>query len=307
MEHFGFGQRSAGLPSAWIAKQALLGNISRCLYPPAATLIRISVIAFVRRLSPHSWIYYTTIILLIVNFLFTILSILSIVFQCAPVSASFQAPLMRAVGTPCLNAQELALAVPLTSVGLDLCVWLLPVVLILRVQLLDWRRKAVAVGLLGMGLFACIAGAMRLPLINSSNYMEDPSYSSTWMALWTSVEIAIGIITASVPALAPVIMHCARKATGGRLPSFLPWGCPQSPSFVPDLEAQTAEQTERKIILCPVDAQIEVEMRKYQSTETLWKGSVDGVEHEWRREVVGDEESGHGDSIKRVGEEEAKV
>ncbi|KAA8895239.1 hypothetical protein FN846DRAFT_346468 [Sphaerosporella brunnea] len=263
---YSWGQHNNTVSASSLVKQVLFGQLCRILYPPTTTLIRLSVLVFVRRLSPHSWIYYTTILLIILNILYALIFTLLIIIECNPVHASFA--YFCPSHTICLKGRMLALATLITSVALDIYTWMIPVILILRVQLLGWRKKLGAVVLLGIGLLACIAGAMRLPRIQDFfTKMYDYSWLGVPIGIWTVIEISIGILAASIPATAPLMIHLSRR--------FIPWGTPPRIIVIPDIEAVVADEECGKT---PCTAEAAIEMRKYQSTEVLWSGGVEGVE-----------------------------
>ena len=162
MVSYGFGIPAVRLPSEWIPYQSLYGTIARILYAPACSLVRISVLLFVRRMSPHSWIYYTTLVLLACNIAFAITVPCVLIFQCSPIISAFQKVALRAPGTVCINWRQVGLAIPLTSMLLDFIVWLIPVVMVLRMHFLTKRKKALVSILLGMGIVACFASIMRM-------------------------------------------------------------------------------------------------------------------------------------------------
>lgn len=179
------GKSTATLAQTDIRTQALIGGIARILYLPATALIRVSVLLLTRRLSPYCWVRHSTTVLTICNVVFAILMVFLIIFTCNPVSASFQPPPMRRKAQ-CLNYYTIQRVVPAGSAVLDFLVWVLPVVLVVRVQFLGWKKKTIAVGLLGMGVIACIAGVMRVVILFRTPGGRDPSRRAPVLGLWTS-------------------------------------------------------------------------------------------------------------------------
>lgn len=184
MTSYGFGYPTASLPLATLQIQAFLGSIARLVYTPASSLIRISVLLFVRKLSVHSWIHYTTMGLITANVMYAIIPVFILTFQCWPISASFQASMLRRSAT-CIDPRTLGLAIPLVSLLLDIVVWLVPVILVVRVRSLCWRKKLLAMVLLGMGVLACGASLMRLPAGGRLGARKDPSRYIITLSMWT--------------------------------------------------------------------------------------------------------------------------
>jgi hypothetical protein len=70
-----------------------------------------------------------------------------------------------------------------------------------------------------MGVFSCIASIVRLQSIRTYTQSADPFYDSVQINLWSIIEVNIGIICASIPALKPLISKGQRertRATTGR-------------------------------------------------------------------------------------------
>ncbi|CCX31874.1 Similar to hypothetical protein AOL_s00173g37 [Arthrobotrys oligospora ATCC 24927]; acc. no. EGX44936 [Pyronema omphalodes CBS 100304] len=176
MTTLGFGLPS--IPRSQISRLWPLGVGVCLIYPPAAALIRISVLQFMRRLSPHQFVFYTTYFLIALNIVGVIVSECTILFRCSPISAFWVVPYARLPGTKCWSRDMTPfLIVPMINMVLDVMVWLVPVVMVARMRCLDLKQKVQLSGLLGIGL----------------------------------IELAVGIVASSIPSLNPI-----RKAWGAR-------------------------------------------------------------------------------------------
>lgn len=69
------------------------------------------------------------------------------------------------------------------------------------------RQKIALVGILTIGWFVCVVSVLRLhALIVLSQHPEDRTYYSAATAYWSAIELNLGIVCASLPALKPLIV-----------------------------------------------------------------------------------------------------
>jgi hypothetical protein len=89
----------------------------------------------------------------------------------------------------------------------DLMVAILPVKVVWGLQIPN-RQKIALVGILTIGWFVCVVSILRLnALIVFSKHPEDQTYYSAATAYWSSIELNLGIVCASLPALKPLIVR----------------------------------------------------------------------------------------------------
>jgi hypothetical protein len=89
------------------------------------------------------------------------------------------------------------------------------------------RQKIALVGILTIGWFVCIISIIRLyVLVVFFQHPDDPAYYGAPNAYWSSIEMNLAIVCASLPALKPLVVnilpgfsspHTSR--TGGTAPS----------------------------------------------------------------------------------------
>jgi hypothetical protein len=79
------------------------------------------------------------------------------------------------------------------------------------------RQKIALVGILTIGWFVCVVSILRLnALIDLSKHPDDRIYYSAATAYWSAIEINLGIICASLPALKPLIVKIIPGFTSSR-------------------------------------------------------------------------------------------
>ncbi|KAF2843411.1 hypothetical protein M501DRAFT_903162, partial [Patellaria atrata CBS 101060] len=170
-------------------------------------LTKISILCLYQRLAPHkvaqSFIYKTwACIAFIIAYVITFLFVRS--FGCKPISAFWyrQIPQWRATHEfSCLDDAAVYFTAGSISVVQDILAVILPMILVWKLQMT--RRQKIAVGIIfSLGIVTCITCAMRLIYLHRILYTTyDISWESESAWVWTAVEVHLGMICASAPAL----------------------------------------------------------------------------------------------------------
>jgi hypothetical protein len=182
MTAYGSGRHMKDIPDSYYYPRYAMGAASRLVYLPTAALVRISVLLFMRKLSPHRLVQYATFILISFNIFAAVFLFLLLFLQCSPAHVFFQPYPLRGPHTCLINELKVSFAIPLMSVIFDVLVWLVPLTIVLRLKFLEWKKKLVLMMLLGMGLWACIAAIMRLLMVGKIS--RDQSWEGAWMCMW---------------------------------------------------------------------------------------------------------------------------
>lgn len=80
---------------------------------------------------------------------------------------------------------------------------LIPVLMLWKLQM-NKRTKASVVGVLALGMFACIAAIVRIPSQMNYGKVGDFMWDSRDLIIQTVTECNIGIVTGSMPAIKPI-------------------------------------------------------------------------------------------------------
>ncbi|KAF2036233.1 hypothetical protein EK21DRAFT_106337 [Setomelanomma holmii] len=108
----------------------------------------------------------------------------------------------------------------IVNITTDFLLALLPVPLIWRLQL-NIRTKFSLIAILSLGLFACVAGIMKATY-NKTILTDIRRFIHDRYSMWNFIELDIGIIAASPPALKPLsgrFLDVARGLASGQKPS----------------------------------------------------------------------------------------
>jgi hypothetical protein len=98
------------------------------------------------------------------------------------------------------------------NIALDVWILVLPITTLLKVQR-PKREKLALVAIFSLGAFSCIASIVRLHSIRIYTESSDPFYDSVPINLWSMVEINMGILCASIPALKALFSKTQRGRT----------------------------------------------------------------------------------------------
>ncbi|KAK3373147.1 hypothetical protein B0T24DRAFT_527497 [Lasiosphaeria ovina] len=131
-------------------------------------------------------------------------SVLGNVFVCWPVDFYWLEPTGTLRGA-CMDKGAVTFSNAALNIVSDLVLIAVPVPLLWRLQL-PRRQKIVLVCLFGGGAFACVTSIVRLHALYTIAVAPpaEQSVKGVDIAIWSSIEINVGIICASLPALKPV-------------------------------------------------------------------------------------------------------
>jgi hypothetical protein len=152
---------------------------------------------------------------------------ISKIFQCLPVQAGWDMHLRRPpIGTgnaTCLSRQvfaQIGLFNSIVNIATDFLLALLPAPMIWQLQM-NIRTKISLMVVLSLGLFACVAGIMK-STYNKTILTDPRRFIHDWYSMWNFIELDVGIVAASLPALKPLytrFLDVAREWTSGQTAS----------------------------------------------------------------------------------------
>nr|XP_036578664.1 uncharacterized protein CTRU02_11254 [Colletotrichum truncatum]KAF6785996.1 integral membrane protein [Colletotrichum truncatum] len=171
-------------------------------YSTSVSFSKLSILTFYLRLSPERTFRIIVYILLGIVAAYTVAYQLLIIFQCQPVSMSWD---INAKGT-CIGKLIPMMTLSVANIFIDIVILLIPIKVVWSLQMAR-RQKMSLVLLFATGGFVCTAAIQRTiilpPLLESSDY--------TWevppQIIWGFVEINAGLVCAAVPALKPFFMR----------------------------------------------------------------------------------------------------
>lgn len=145
------------------------------------------------------------------------------VFQCIPVSASWDGwieGLESLAGDPrCIDINALIFAVASVSIALDVAILCIPIPVVIR---LDRSLRGKAAGMFGLGVFVLVTSCARMQYLVKYGDSPNPTWDTTDVLIWSGVEIAVSVIAISLPAIRVLVRVMFPSKDPGRRRDGLP-------------------------------------------------------------------------------------
>ncbi|KAJ5511080.1 hypothetical protein N7453_003183 [Penicillium expansum] len=139
-------------------------------------------------------------------------NILTTVFQCMPIQGLWDYSVKAHCG---VNINDFFIGNAVPNIITDWAMLILPLPYVWKIQRSTTQKVALC-GAFAMGGFICIISIIRLVIMLDA--YKTPSVDATWVFIgpstWTAVETNIGIVSACLPSLGPLIKSITRKSGG---------------------------------------------------------------------------------------------
>lgn len=171
------------------------------MYVTALMLVKISIVVSYLRVFPTT-IFRRTMYALSVGIVCVwICSILVTIFQCHPVQGAWDFTLPR----DCLPIVKFYYFTTAFSIFTDFLLCTIPLPVFWRLKL-PARQKYIVSVLFAVGLFATVASALRISVLESVDSL-DVTMGSVSTMKWSVVEVGTGIVCACIPCLKPLFKN----------------------------------------------------------------------------------------------------
>ncbi|KAF5702622.1 integral membrane protein PTH11 [Fusarium globosum] len=108
----------------------------------------------------------------------------------------------------CISMNSTAIGWANASISVAVDVWMLAVPLwYLRKLKLHWKKKIGVAAMFIVGTFVTVVSIIRLQFLVDLGSSHNPTYDQTDISIWSTVEINVGIICASMPALRVILVR----------------------------------------------------------------------------------------------------
>ncbi|XPS81328.1 hypothetical protein M3J07_013292 [Ascochyta lentis] len=174
------------------------------------SLAKISICFFLLRLTVSRLCSYFLWSIIVFTACFAIACTGTLIFQCTPVAAAWdvrlRAPPFGTGNATCFSREAfrtIGLFNGVVNILTDFLLALLPIPLIWTLPMTIRSRLSLIV-ILGLGIFAALAGIMRQMSLARTFADEEPWIHDSY-AIWNFIELDTGIIAASLPATKPLL------------------------------------------------------------------------------------------------------
>ncbi|PWY71157.1 hypothetical protein BO83DRAFT_362463 [Aspergillus eucalypticola CBS 122712] len=208
------------IPKNYDIKLGLIWNFANQLvYNPCLTMVKLSILVFLRRLESQSrlvnLLIWSTIFITVALFI----AVLVVdIFQCSPVAYVYDFSISNG---SCINQGAFYVATAATYLFTDVLVLSIPIIITWGLHMPLRRKVAVCVALC-MGAVATGVGVWRIVLLAEGFFPTHPVYDATYSIGFCSsaVEVHVAVLAACAPCLKaisstylPRLLGASRRAT----------------------------------------------------------------------------------------------
>ncbi|TDZ67526.1 hypothetical protein CTRI78_v002834 [Colletotrichum trifolii] len=205
-----------GFPSATLSNENMISLLKNTLaiqitYYVCVSTIKISILCMYLRFAVTRSFHVLCISTIVFHILFFIVCIVVTLSQCQPLHRMWD--LTQTAREDCINTTAFFYFTSGFNIVTDIWILVLPIKTLMGI-LRPRKEKIALVIIFGAGALATITSIIRLHTIYTYTLAEDLFKESILVNVWSVLEINIGIICASVPALKPLFTPRAlREAT----------------------------------------------------------------------------------------------
>ncbi|ETS88252.1 hypothetical protein PFICI_02080 [Pestalotiopsis fici W106-1] len=203
MVESGLGRDIWMLSASQITNTLLYFFVEEYLYTFLVVFTKISILCLYIRVFAVYRFRLLCYILIGFTLAFGISCWVSTGFNCVPITFMWQGWDGQHSGT-CMDTSKQAFALAGVNMGLDILVFLLPIPQLWALQM-SLKRKLGVILMFTVGLFVTICSIIRLQTIMEFGNSADPTYDYSALAVWSLVEIDVGVICASLPGVAALL------------------------------------------------------------------------------------------------------
>lgn len=205
MWKFGWGTHVWDLPLDLTKPSIQFSLANQLLFDVATSLTKLSMLSLIYRVVSVEKSRYRYVVLALAAVVMTdgLIFFFVTTFQCRPVSDYWT---LSFSPQNCINEERHLLAAGCINTTTDFLIVILPIPYVARLKL-PRKQQIIIVSLFTGGLFVTAAGAVRTYVFHVT--LTDPARDLTWNAyviiIVSALELYIGIICASIPAIKPFV------------------------------------------------------------------------------------------------------
>ncbi|OTA99226.1 hypothetical protein M426DRAFT_90024 [Hypoxylon sp. CI-4A] len=171
------------------------------VYQPILTLVKQSVLVFLLRFSGiKSGVRYVVWGTIVFNTLLMVAIFLTVIFQCLPISYNWNTLLPG----KCIEQFKFGVVAACMTIATDIVSVALPFYIFLGLQI-NKNRKIALIGVFMLGVIVTVVSVIRLYFLAQNFNDQSPDKNFSLGFCVSSIECNLAILTASAPALWPLI------------------------------------------------------------------------------------------------------
>ncbi|KAJ4128915.1 hypothetical protein NW768_007438 [Fusarium equiseti] len=208
----GVGKHVWALTSNKVEQVLKLTYVYTFMYVGAVFTTKVSILLFYRRIFNRGGLYFQ-LAFWFGAFLvgaYPVIFVLTMSLGCSPVS--FFWTQVKGTQGKCIDVGYFFVILAITNLITTVIVLLIPVPEVLKLQM-SKGKKAALIGVLALGGLVCIASGVRIHYLNVFANALDPTWHMGPVAIWSSVEPSVGIVSACLPSLKSLLRHLRGKSS----------------------------------------------------------------------------------------------
>ncbi|KAI9886879.1 MAG: hypothetical protein M1823_001315 [Watsoniomyces obsoletus] len=198
---FGVGRHAAVVGRDNIRRQFMTQYAFVIVYIIDITLVKGSILLFYRRLFDTRQFKRTSAIVAGIILAYCTAFVLVSIFQCTPIPHMWD----KSIEGHCINTPIFLLLGAVFNIVSDIVIVLLPLPIVWNLQVTR-RQKIALTSVFLLGGFVCVASIVRVPYLWMLTTSGDPTWYSVNAAIWTMVEVDLGIVCACLPVMRPLFV-----------------------------------------------------------------------------------------------------
>ncbi|KAK7942415.1 uncharacterized protein PG986_011528 [Apiospora aurea] len=183
--------------------------VSIILYNVGLCLIKVSILLQYRRIFTQKLTQWMSGGLLGFILAWTVTLSVLLPLVCYPVDKFWE----PALPGSCVNQLAVWYVMAGVNIITDFAIFIIPLPVIKSLQL-PTKQKMLLVVVFGLGLFTCVISCLRIRTLKMASLTKDPNWDNTDAALWSFIELCIGMLTSSLPTLRPLIAAALPRQFG---------------------------------------------------------------------------------------------
>ncbi|KAK3308461.1 uncharacterized protein B0T15DRAFT_392688 [Chaetomium strumarium] len=189
--------------------------ISIIVYNVAVCMTKISILLQYRRIFSSTWLRHLIIIGLVFLTCWGVTLCFLLPLVCIPVAA-FWDPDVEGF---CLDNVTVWYVMAGVNIATDIALFCMPIPVISTLRL-PKRQKALLFFVFTLGIFPCAVSIYRIKTLREAAKTRDATWHNVNAAIFSFLELSVGVITVCLPTLRPVLRRAWPQAFGHALRSY---------------------------------------------------------------------------------------
>ncbi|KAK8007509.1 hypothetical protein PG989_001499 [Apiospora arundinis] len=208
---FGLGTDMWTLDDMHINIVLILFYIAEFAYVIESTLTKVSILLLYLRIFPDRQFRKHIFILMGVMGLFCVAFVVTLLTYCVPFDYTWARWDNELTGK-CINMDAQTYTCAALNIILDIVIFFMPIPQLMKLDL-SWKKKVGIIFTFLVGLFVTICSVVRLQALIGWTRSTNPTMDYAKLAVWSLVELDVGVICACMPGMAGLFRRLKKRGT----------------------------------------------------------------------------------------------